>query len=132
MALNAFLFIFGLVLGGSLELLLRACFAVGNAADEADEQRGAVMIPADAPSSGELVAEIERLKAHLASSRYVNSVAASQWEDLGRDHAALRALLRSYINLFDTMANGLEVSAIELFVAREAMRDAISKSEVRP
>lgn len=39
MALDVFLFICGLMLGGSLGFLACACLAVAKVADEADEQR---------------------------------------------------------------------------------------------
>lgn len=52
---------------------------------------------------------------------------------LREDAAApdLLAALKGYLTLFDTMANGIEVSPIELALSRDAMRAAIAKAEGR-
>jgi hypothetical protein len=72
----------------------------------------------------ELTAETRRAEdAHGEAQRW-----ALQVEALRAEKAELVAALEGYIRLFDTMANGLEVSPGELFTAREKMRSCIAKA----
>jgi hypothetical protein len=74
-----------------------------------------------------LRAEVGRLT-ELLRSEGANRYWEGRWRDAEAGKAELIAVLQDYIRLFDTMANGLEVSPGELFAAREEMRSCVAKA----
>jgi uncharacterized coiled-coil DUF342 family protein len=76
----------------------------------------------------ELMGEASELAADLQRTMAERDVILAERDRLRAEKAELVAALQSYIRLFDTMANGLEVSPGELFTAREEMRSCIAKA----